>query len=290
MTTEITEPGVYDLPFEDYLSDPIPGGSLSNSGAKTLLNECPAIFAYEREHGRPGKAEFDIGHAAHASVLGDGMEIAVIPDEILGSNGATSTKAAKEFIAEARKRGAVPVKGDVAETVAAMATALREHPVAGQLLHPDRGTPEQSLFWIDRETGVWRRARLDSLPHPAVGRMVFADYKTCDSASRSACENAAARYGYFMQMDGYAEAVKTLGLAEEAVGLLIFQEKRPPHVVSVFQPSAQALRVAHARNRRALEIFKRCTETNTWPGYIEGIEVLDIPVWAERQHEMELAS
>ena len=46
----VTEPGVYAMPFDVYLADPVPGGSLSTSGAKTLLNACPAIFAYERKH------------------------------------------------------------------------------------------------------------------------------------------------------------------------------------------------------------------------------------------------
>src|SRR6266545_7773779 len=108
VTIEVTEPGIFDMPFDVYLADPVPGGSLSTSGAKTLLNKCPAIFAYEREHGRPDKAVFDFGHAAHSEILGDGMRIAVIPDELLGSNGATSTKAAKQFIADARADGAVP--------------------------------------------------------------------------------------------------------------------------------------------------------------------------------------
>jgi hypothetical protein len=47
----ITEPGVYDIAEDHYHADPVPGGSLSNSGAKKLLPpSCPAKFAYEREH------------------------------------------------------------------------------------------------------------------------------------------------------------------------------------------------------------------------------------------------
>ena len=42
----ITEPGVYDVPFDEYLRDPVPGGSLSTSGARLLLDTCPAIFDY----------------------------------------------------------------------------------------------------------------------------------------------------------------------------------------------------------------------------------------------------
>jgi hypothetical protein len=287
---EITEPGVYDLPFDVYLADPVPGGSLSTSGAKTLLNACPAIFDYERTHGRPDKAAFDVGHAAHSEVLGSGVEIAVIPDDTLSANGSTNTKAAQAFIAEARLRGAVPIKSDVAADVKAMAAALRAHPIAGKLLDPDRGTPEQSLFWTDERTGVWRRARLDALPHPAVGRMIIADYKSCVSAHPRACEKAIANYGYNMQGAAYCDAVKAVGLAEDAALLLIFQETSAPYLISVVEMTANNLRIGAERNARAIDIFKRCTETNHWPAYVEGIELVDAPFWAERQHEEEMAS
>lgn len=286
----ITEPGVYALPFEDYLADPVPGGSLSTSGAKTLLGACPAIFDYERKHGRPDSAAFDFGHAAHSMVLGDGLEVAVIPDDTLSSNGSTNTKAAKEFIAEARTRGAVPLKSGDAAQVQAMADALRAHPIAGRLLDPNRGTPEQSLFWTDERTGVWRRARLDALPHPALGRMIIVDYKTTDCAKPSLFAKSIANYGYHMQGDAYIDAIKALGLADDAAFLLVAQEKKAPYLISVVELSAPALRIGHERNQRAIDIFKRCTETNHWPAYSEGVELVDLPIWAERVHEMEMAS
>lgn len=280
----ITEPGVYALPFEDYLADPVPGGSLSASGAKTLLSTCPAVYAWQREHGRPDSDAFDLGHAAHHAVLGDGMPIIPVdaPD--------WRTKAAREAKEEARAAGGVPLLREQYDQVQAMADALREHPIAGKILHPDRGTAEQSLFWLDDEIGVWRRARLDALPHPAVGRMIYADYKTTRSAKPSDCAAAIARYGYHQQIDWYSAGIVALGLAEDAAGLLVFQETTPPYLVTVVEPSATALRIGRERNRKALEIFKRCTETNHWPGYADGIELIDLPLWAERAHEMELAS
>jgi len=35
---QVTAPGVYDIPAEAYHADPVPGGSLSASGARDLLN------------------------------------------------------------------------------------------------------------------------------------------------------------------------------------------------------------------------------------------------------------
>lgn len=289
-TVVVESPGVYAMDFETYLADPVPGGSLSTSGAKVLLNKCPAIFQWKREHGRPDKAAFDEGHAAHTEVLGDGMEVAVIPDAILSSSGSTNTKAAKAFIAEARARGAVPIKSDVAASVRGMGDALRAHPLASKLLNPERGTPEQSLFWLDDGTGVWRRARLDALPHPAAGRMVIADYKSCENAHPSACAKAIDNYSYHQQGAAYIDAVKALGLTDDAALLLIFQEKSAPYLITVAEMSVTSLRIGRERNSKALEIFKRCTETNEWPGYSSGIELLDVPTYAEYRHEELMAS
>ncbi|SRR6266498_15763 len=282
--TIVTEPGVYAMPFDVYLGDPVPGGSLSTSGAKTLLNKCPAIFAYEREHGRPDKATFDFGHAAHSEILGDGMRIVVVDAEDW------RTKAARESRDEAYAEGATPLLAKDYARVQEMGAALRAHPDAAKLLDPDRGTPESSLFWTDERTGVWRRVRLDSLPHPGLGRMIVVDYKSTDSAKPADCAKSIDAYGYHMQGDAQIEAVKRLGLADDAAFLVIFQEKTAPYLITIVEPSASALRIGHERNQRAVDIFKTCTERDEWPGYSSGIELVDLPIWAERRHEMEMAS
>jgi hypothetical protein len=284
MALEITTPGVYDMPFDVYLADPVPGGSLSTSGAKTLLNSCPAIFAYEREHGRPEKAAFDFGHAAHSEVLGDGMRIVVVDADDW------RTKAAREARDQAYAEGATPLLRKDYQHVQAMGDALRAHPVAGKLLDPGRGTPEQSLFWTDERTGVWRRARLDSLPHPGLGRMIVVDYKSTDSAKPAAFAKSVAAYGYDMQGAAYIDGIKTLGLAEDVAFLLIAQEKTAPYLISVFEPSASVLRIGAERNAKAIDLFKRCTERDEWPAYVDAVELIDLPLWAERQWEQEIAS
>ena len=154
--------GVYDgMPEDAYHADPVPGGSLSASGAKLLLPpSCPARYHYDRTFGRPPKAEFDYGTAAHKYVLGTGPEIVPVdaPD--------WRTNAAKEARDQARFEGKVPLLTGTLGPVMGMAAAIRRHPQAGALLDPERGMPEQSLFWIDEDTGIWRRARLDFPPGP----------------------------------------------------------------------------------------------------------------------------
>jgi hypothetical protein len=74
MTSTATTPGVYEKIDEtDYQTGqfiaPNLGRPLSYSAAKTLLSSRPERFAWERDHGRPPKAAFDLGSLVHALVL-----------------------------------------------------------------------------------------------------------------------------------------------------------------------------------------------------------------------------
>ena len=287
MGTVITEPGVYQLDDAEYHADPVPGGSLSASGAKLLLPpSCPARFHHYRTHGRPPKREFDLGHAAHLQVLGAGPELAVVdaPD--------WRTKAAREARDQAYAAGRVPLLAGQHQQVTDMAAALRRHPIAGELLDPGRMVAEQSLFWIDDEgqaaTPVWRRARIDALSRPGdIGALVV-DYKTCRSADVEHISRAMWLYGYAMQAAWYLDAATATGLIHAGLArfLFVFQEIDPPYVVSVIEPDATALRIGAERNREAIETYRMCVESGQWPGHVpdDAIPTIPLPAWAERQY------
>lgn len=278
-------PGVYDIPAEQYHADPIPGGSLSSSGARKLLPpSCPAKFKYEQDQPQKPRREFDLGHAAHKLVLGIGPEIVVIDHDNY------RTKDAREQQNEAHARDAVPLLRHEYETVKAMAAALCRHPAASALLRPDHGRPEQSLFWQDKRTGIWRRARLDWLRHPSTGRMVIPDYKTCASAAPDKVEKAIYDHGYHMQADWYRDAVQTLGLAgNDAAFVFIFQEKTPPYLINVVQPDPNAMQIGRIDNRAAIDLYAECRRTGVWPGYADDITLASLPPWVESRYSKELS-
>lgn len=280
---KVTEPGVYELDDDTYHSDPVPGGSLSHSGSKLLLPpSCPAKFLYEQEHPSPPSDVLDFGKAAHRLVLGTGPEIVEVPHKDWRTNAA---KAMKE---EAHARGAVPLLTADYDVVQAMATKLSEHPVAMDLF--SFGVPEASLFWPDPETGVWRRARTDWLPQESNGRMIIADYKSARSANPRQFAQAAADYGYASQGAWYRDAAIDLQLAEQVAFVFVVQEKTPPYLVSVVELDTEALRIGRALNRRAIDIYRQCTETGEWPGYADDVVLASLPAWYVRQIEQEYAA
>ena len=275
---EITEPGVYDgLDEAAYHADPVPGGSLSASGAKLLLPpSCPALYRYRRDHPKTSAA-FDYGTAAHKFVLGVGQPICRL------SYDDWRTKAAQAARDEARAQGYVPVLEPDWQRVEAMAAAIRAHPVAGQLFRPDRGTAEQSLFWHDAEFDIWRRARLDwQLPG---SRLIIADYKTTPDASPAAIRKHVANFSYHMQAAWYIDAIQVLGLGDDPAFLFVFQEKTPPYLITIAELDGEAIKAGRERNRLACEIYRDCREVNVWPGYGSEIELISLPSWATRPLE-----
>lgn len=273
----VTAPGVYDMPDEIYHGDPVPGGSLSASGAKLLL-DCPAKFQYDRTHPRAEKRTFDIGKAAHKVVLGSGPDLVVVdaPD--------WRTKAAQEAKRAAYAEGAVPLLPHEHDEITAMAVALAQHPVASALFRPGTGRAEQSLFWRDPVTGVMRRARLDWLPDnlSSAGRLVIPDYKTCDRADLDSIQRAIHKYRYYVQAATYIDGAEQL-VAEYAAFVFVFQEKTAPYLVTVVQLDELALRLGRDLNRQALDTYARCVRTGEWPGYASDIETVRLPAWLERQ-------
>lgn len=279
----ITAPGVYDIPAADYHRDPVPGGSLSSSGARKLLApSCPAKFKHWLDTGQAeASAAMDFGSAAHQLVLGTGPEIVVVDAKDW------RTKAAKEARDEAHARGAVPVLAHQHERVQEMAAALREHPDASRLLDPAHGRTEQTLVWWDDEAGVWRRALLDYLPHAHRHRqLIVPDYKTAESADLDAISRSLHTYGYHQQVDWYLDGVTSLGLPSDGppAMVLIVQETTRPYVITIVEPDPEAREIARTRNRKALDLYRRCMETGHWPGYAEDVVPVGLPTYAVYQH------
>lgn len=284
--TAATEPTglVHGIPDAEYHQMP----GLSATGMKAILRS-PAHYRQKIDH-RVEKAAFDFGHAVHAKILGVGMDVAVIPDEVLASNGAASTKAAKDFIADARANGLVPVKADTIAEIDAIAEAVLAHPKASPLLALP-GDPEVSLFGNDPETGVPLRGRIDYLARVADDLVVNVDLKTTNDASRLKVSRTIADFGYDIQSEAYKHLLRINGL-DPAPTHLIFVEKDPPHEVRVVQLAhPDWIDVGRTLMRRAIDRYAACIATDTWPGDDDTpgeADVIDPPGFYLHQHELEL--
>ena len=283
----IALPSVVDgLPDDVYHGDPVEGGSLSSTGARMLATAPPQKFHHWRKTPQPPRKAFDLGHAVHSLALGAGLGIAEIPESILSKSGTTGTDAAREFIETARADGLVPLKAAECAEVAAMASALLTHPIAGPLLSGD-GLPEQSLFWLDPATGVACRARVDWLPPVSEsGRIINCDLKTtAKDATQNEFMKAVGEHGYHAQAAWYEDGLIALTGADSAASVWVVVEKAPPYLVAVHQVCTVDMNRGRALNDRARRLYAECSASGVWPGYPARVQVGSIPPWMARAEE-----
>lgn len=274
--SQVVGAGVYDLSEAEYHARP----ELSSTDARKLLApSCPALYRYERDHGQPSKRVWEIGSAAHKLVLGTG------PDLVLVDKPRWDTNEIKAKLADIRADGGIPLKRPEYDAVQTMANALAAHPFAAKLFEEGTGQAEQTLIWQDKETGVMCRALLDWLRNPLPGyRMVVPDYKSCASAEPGKFARAMAEHGYHIQLAWYLAGVRALNLGDDqAVGLLVAQEKTPPYLVTVLQPDPTAMRMGEIRMREALRTYAECVRDDRWPGYADDVVLAELPPWETKE-------
>ena len=251
--------------------------ALSSSGARRLLPpSTPAHYRHYIDNPPPPKRAFDLGHAVHKMVLGAGQELAIVKSDNY------QTKAAREARDAAYAAGKVPLLEAEHVQAKAMTAAVRANPLAAALFNPDRGRPEQSLFWADDQTGAALRARLDWLPDTHDGRMVVPDLKTTVSASPTNLCKSMHEYGYYLQASFYTAGLRALGIAEDVEFLFVFVEKEPPHLTVVRGLDYDALQAGAEDMRYAVDLFADCTASGEWPGYDNEIRYISLPPWARR--------
>lgn len=269
------EPGIYpDITDTEYHAAK---DILSSSGARRLITSTPRKFYEEMTTVRPYNPAFEIGHAAHTLMLTVGD-----PFEVVDAD-SWRTKDAKAARDAALQAGNTPLLAKEYAQVRAMADAILDHPVTGELFTRNDTTSEQSLYWKDEQTGVACRAR----PDLAVNDWsLIVDYKTTVSADPREFAKSIAKYGYHQQQAWYCEAVETLtGIRPEFV--FVCQEKTPPYEVSLIQLDADAVRIGGRLNEDARSIYAACMDSGVWPSYPTSVQVVGLPAWALRQADQE---
>lgn len=273
---QITKPGIYaGIALSTYhRSDICDGPSISSSGLRTIFHQSPAHF-FENWHGNPKRSEspesraFIVGRALHHTILGEkffAKLFAVEPSEWPDEAGEVrpwnnNRTVCKKWHAEQRKLGRAVLTIKEAETVIGMAKSLATHPLVqhGAL----NGLIERSMFWKDKRTGIWLKARPDSIPTHSGD---FVDLKTTDSTYWMDMMRSIAKYGYHAQGALVREGARHLMGVTDATFSLVFVEKRKPHTRRVVQLKPHDLDLGHRQNEVALDRFVECLKTGTWPG------------------------
>lgn len=290
-------PGIYeDLSFEDYLAI----DAFNQSGCLQLL-KCPARYRFDKLNQKTSDA-MEFGHLLHSALLEpQSFCPAIMPDYTIGLldpktglpyANPRATKAYKEAVKEFEAKNAGRLIIDAAKnlTINEIALSLNLYPDIQSLLS-NPGKTELTLVWNDSSTGLLCKARIDKALTRTNGEAYYLlDLKTTDSAANTDFSYKAGMLGYDVQAAHYLAGAEALGLLEEDAEFLhLVIEREAPHLVACYQLQQKDLERGRKLLRKCMEIYKQCLEADSWPGYPDGIQPLNLSKsahdWAEKQLE-----
>jgi len=163
-----------------------------------------------------------------------------------------------------------------------MRDSVWAHPTARELLS-GAGINEASLVWVDGETGLLCKARLDRLT--TLGDWpVILDVKTAKSASRAAFSSAVHKFHYHQQLAHYSDGAQALAPMDRKCMFIVVETERP-FCVAVYELEDDALVLGRDETHKHLRAYAECLKTGRWPGYPDGADYISLPPWAFRAIE-----
>lgn len=242
---------------------------------------CPAgpLFDY-----KPPTAAMKLGTAVHRALLDD-AGIEVIPQELLTKTlrRPSGEKAKAELEAfEARHSQVVWVTTEDSP-LHRMVWSVRTHPIAGPMIEDPAAIKERSIWWVDDETGLLCKARIDWWLD---GRLI--DLKTTKAPRPEQRDFAAeiAAYELHRQLLWYADAATQIGMHVRAVGFIAVGNSGDYECWEHGEMPLAALELGEAQNIAARkEIAARLDSGDWYPkGYSDSHETGPAD-WYMRKHE-----
>lgn len=276
----MTQAGLHkDMPNEVYHSI-----LAMSAGGLKRMRQSPAHFYglqmdAERPVSEPTPAMLN-GTLVHTATLEpDTLEYRYIvrPPDIDGR-----TTAGKAWMAAAASSGKAIVTAEQMTAAQRQSTAIRSLPDVSALLSD--GYAESSAFWVDKITGELCKCRPDWVS-PAGDGVVMVDVKTCQDASPAGFGKAIWNWCYHLQAAWYADGF------EHATGTRVHGfvfaavESAWPHAAAAYMLSDDVLDAARRENRRLLDLYAECRRTGNWPGYQAGVQLIELPKWAQLESE-----
>ena len=267
---------------------------IGSSGFK-LLARSPAHFwaSYVDPHRerRPPTPLMKIGTAWHAAIFEPekfATDYSEIPEGL-----DRRTKEGKALWAELEASGKEPLTTDGWAQIVAMAAAARRHPVSQVIFGLPGGHAEMSIFWVDPDTGAPCRIRPDYHVEPCAmfPNGLIIDGKSNDDSSPAGFAKSAMNSEMFYQAAFYSDGFQQhYGTKEPPVFAWLAQEREAPFATAYYSAGADFVQYGRKKYRRLLALFAHCMHSGQWPGYPAVVQPLDLPGWAVKAIEGEVAA
>jgi len=286
----IRTPGIYhDIPLVAYHSGYVTSGpSVSSTTLRQLWNRSPK-HCWASNPLNPNRIEqedtewFILGRATHHLVcqqINFASEFVVRPETLEGAKWHGNRTECKRWLKQQKTAGKTVLTEEQIGHIRGMAMSLGEFPLMKQGIL--NGLIERSIFWQDKETGLWLKARPDAIPSDSGD---FSDLKTTQSVLYHDLQTSLANYGYHQQAALVLEGARAIGL-EATTFTFVWVETRPPYCVRAQQVKDEDIQRGMRQNRVAMRIFADCLAAGAWPGPGDDradAEYVDLPEWKRKQ-------
>lgn len=173
------------------------------------------------------------------------------------------------------------------DNLIAMRDAVLAHPAARYLLSLP-GKAEQSVYWIDKSTGVLCRCR----PDWWANQKIIVDLKTCVDASPEAFAKSIYNWNYHVQDVMYREGCEAVtGEVQSFVFLAVEKDacvvNGEAKGVAVYILDDESKNAGMKQFCQSLQKFASCSELGKWPGYSGEVNIISIPSWGIRKAEQD---
>jgi hypothetical protein len=252
--------------------------AINHSKLKLMVHP-PALARHMMDFPPEPSDALDLGHAAHVAILEPERlttDFVSAPD--IDRRSKEGKLAWKEFQEEQEGQGRLILPADDYQLCLNLRDGLWARDSVAKAILQSPGRNERSFGWMDAESGLACKARLDAMRRWDGWTMVV-DVKTARSASAADFARDIAKYHYHTQAAFYLDGLTALADVPRR-WLWLVLEKRPPFLHALYEPEDRLLEQGRRTYREWLAAYKLATETDTWPGYPNGIVPIDVPRWA----------
>ncbi|MBQ6232119.1 MAG: PD-(D/E)XK nuclease-like domain-containing protein [Clostridia bacterium] len=234
------------------------------------IRKSPAHYQYALNNPSEDTPSLRLGRAVHAAILTPEIfkaSYVEAPDVDVRTKGGKELY--KNWLRD-QDEDAVILSRSEMQQIRGMLHAFRMDKTAKSLI--SNTSREEALFWMDKETGLPCKCRVDAFSAAAV-----IDLKTTTDCSTRAFQRDAISYGYHVQAAHYLDGIEAV-TGNRPDWYFIAIEKKPPYAVHVFKASEQFLELGAYTRWQLMDKLKHCIDTDDWPGY--QTDELDVPAWA----------
>lgn len=150
------------------------------------------------------------------------------------------------------------------------------------------GNSEVSLFWVDRETGVYCKARPDHIHQLPDGRFVGLDLKATADDTPAGFSRSMASMGYHRQEAHYTAGIEAV-LGEVSYWVFAVVSSAPPVLATPYRTDIETKSQARDEVSELLHLYAECRRRDYWPSYTADQRVIGLPAWARRSNEVEVS-